>query len=205
MNVNLVVIKGRFLLGDNQLVDLYCFSRKYSRKHTFVYRGGRVDFYSLGNVVSVTSRGYLTLYLTVRLVSALEQLQDTLRRIGEVFLPFTGGFSVIRYRAVNLHLSGRFSVDKSTLFSTLKTNLKKQNGVEIVLGRGQSISRFQNVSNFPAYPFLYTYIQLKLPEGKLNILHTGSYTIVTSSFKYLVFWKNFVKALCHGDSSRDSI
>ena len=183
MNVNLVVIKGRFLLGDNQRVDLYRFSRKYSRKHTFVYRGGRVDFYSLGNVVTVTSRGYLTLYLTVRLASALEQLQDTLRRIGEVFLPFTGGFSIIRYRAVNLHL----------------------NGVEIVLGCGQSISRFQNVSNFPAYPFLYTYIQLKLPEGKLNILHTGSYKIVTGSFKYLVFWKNFVNALCHGDSSVDSI
>ena len=176
-----------------------------SKAYLRVYRGGRVDFCSLENVVGVTSRGYLTLYLTVRLASALERLQDTLRRIGEMFLPFTGGFSVIRYRAVNLHFSGRFSVNKSTLFTKLKTNLEKQSSVEIVLGCGQSISRFQNVSDFPVYPFLYTYIQLKLPEGKLNILYTGSYTILTNSFKYLVFWTTFAKALCHGDSSGDSI
>ena len=71
--------------------------------------------------VSVTFRRYLTLYLTVKLASALAQLQDTLRRIGEVSLPcpFTGGFSGIRYRAVNLNLSGKFSVDKTTLFKRL--------------------------------------------------------------------------------------
>ena len=43
------------------MVDLVCFSQKYAQKHRVVNRGDTIDFYSLGNVVSVTSRGYLTI------------------------------------------------------------------------------------------------------------------------------------------------
>ena len=65
-------------------------------------RGGRVAFYSLGNVVSVTSHGYLTSYLTVSITSALEQIENIIQKVGEAFLSFANGFSEITYKAVNL-------------------------------------------------------------------------------------------------------
>ena len=93
--VNLIVIKGRFSFREGGIVDLVRFSRKYARKHRVVNRGGRVDFYSLRYVVSVTSRGYLTIYLTVSIASVLEQIEDKIQRIGEACLPFSShcGFS----------------------------------------------------------------------------------------------------------------
>ena len=133
------------------------------------------------------------------IASALEQIEDIIQRIGEAFVPFTSGFSEITYRAVNLQLNGKFSLDKTTLLKRLKTNLQKQT-VEIVLGCGQTITR---LSEFPDYPCLFTYLQLKLPEGKLMLLHTESFTVITTSFKFLPFWETFVSCIHNGDSARD--
>ena len=85
MNVNLIVIEGHSSLAKGGVVDLYRLGREFSQKHGIVNRGGRVDFYCLGNVVSVTSGGYLTVYLTVNKALAPEHIEEILRRIGGLF------------------------------------------------------------------------------------------------------------------------
>ena len=59
MNINLIVIKGRFSLTEGGIVDFYRFCREFLQKHGIVNRGGRADFYCLGNLVISVTPGWL--------------------------------------------------------------------------------------------------------------------------------------------------
>ena len=126
MNINLIVIKGRLSLTEGGIVDFYRFCWEFLQKHGIVNRGGRVDFYCLGNVVSVTSDGYLIVFLAVNIALALGQIEEILRTIGEAFVHFASIFSEFKYQAVKLHFSGKFSLDKTTLIKRLKKFLQNQ-------------------------------------------------------------------------------
>ena len=155
-------------------------------------RGGRLDFYYLGNIVSITTKGYLSIYATLNIRSAVNNIEDTFQRIGESFLPYTKGIEHITYRAVNIHLSGKFSLKSSALIAKLKLKFQAvANVLEIVLGTEANDARLQDPNKIPDEVFLYSYVQLKVAEGKLTVLHTGSYTIITTRFQYIAFWKLF--------------
>ena len=198
MDVNLIVIKARFIIKRGAL-DLSSFCQKYKTNPGVRRRAGRVDFYTLGNVVSITARGFVTIYISVDKTFVVDHIEEILLAIGEIFLPFTTrkeSFSIITYKAVNLQLSGKFALDRISLLKTLKKHLEKQEDLEeIIVGSGQTIARFTQPSSFPNPPFAYTYIQIKLSKGKITILHTGSFTIITYKFNLLEFWENFVSAI----------
>ena len=209
MDVNLIIIKVRFHIKHSAL-DLSSFCQKFKANPGVRRRAGRVDFYTLGNLVSITVRGFVTIYISVDKTFVLEHIEEILLAIGEIFLTFTTrkeSFSLITYKAVNLQLSGKFALDRISLLKTLKKRLEKQEDlVEIILGSGQAITRFTQLSTFPDPPFAYTYIQIKLSKGKIMILHTGSFTIITYKFNLIEFWEKFVAAILRdGDPPTNGI
>ena len=122
MDVNLVVINGRFDIKSGTL-DLRSFCQKCKTQPGVRRRGGRVDFYALGNLVSVTACGFIAIYISVDKTFVLEQIGQILLVIRETLLPFTTrkeSFSVIKCKAVNLHMSGKFVLERITLLRRLK-------------------------------------------------------------------------------------
>ena len=150
MRVNLVVFKGRFILREGT-ADLSRFHERHYLRHHVILKGGRVDFFFLGNKISATKRGYLTLYISINILSGVEKVEEIILAIGEVSLSFTCGLSQIEYRAANLHLSLKSSFKSSLLFHRLKAKFQTlTNIIEITLCAGEEqFARFVDPNKLP--------------------------------------------------------
>ena len=204
MRLNLVVFKGRFILRE-ATVELLRFHEKHYLRHRVILKGGRVDFFFLGNKISVTKRGYLTLYISVNIPSTVEQIEEIILAIGEAFLSFTCRLSQIEYRAANLHLSGKFPFKNSALFHRLKAEFQTlTNIIEITLCASDELfARFVDPQKLPVDGCTWSSLQLKVAEGKLSVLHRGAFTIITTKFQFIPFWEAFIAK--HGDLTQKSV
>ena len=186
LHVDLVVFRGRFLLRKGA-VDILRFHEEYYQKHGVACDGGKVEFFHLGNKISVTKNGYLRLYLCVNVPSAVEQIEETLHRVGETFLPFTSGFSEIKYSAASVHLSGKFAFKGSILFNRLKPMLQTLFPIIDIIASasGERSTTSVDPSKLAVEGCTFTSLKVKVPEGKLCVVHSGSFTIITTKFKFI--------------------
>lgn len=191
MKINLVVVKGKIVL-EGGVLDLEKVSQLYREPHGVRALNGRIDFFYLGNTVSVTKRGHLTVYIAWEIGETLCQIKSFLTRIWTFFNRFTTSITEIRYRIVNIQLSGKSSSSGHLLLEKLKEVLEPFNTIEVLIGTDRNIARIANISALPSSKFLYIYVQITFAEGKLKVLYSGSYTVITTKVKHLVFWK----ALC---------
>lgn len=198
MEFNLVIFKGKFILKEGKF-DLQSFFEDL-QSNTSTLRPGRVDFYFLGNVVSVTSGGFITIYAAVNIPSTVRNIEESLEKLAGICSPYTKGILEVRYRAVNIQISGKFPFSGRTLLLKLKHTLQSlPNILQLYLGCDPNISSLNDPCEIPEHNFLYTNLKLKVLEGKLNVLYTGSYTIITSRFKFIPFWSDFVNSVKNGN------
>lgn len=205
MNINLVVIKGKIVLasGDINLEKIYIL---HGENHRVKKLNGRLDFYHLGNTVSVTRHGFITIYISVNINITVQELETILTRIADFFNPYTNGIQEITYKAANIQLSGKASYKGSLLLTKLRSILQTTTDIiEIVIGSDINVARISNASALPLDNFLYIYIEAKCLQGKFKIQHTGYYTIITTKFKYIPFWELFCTELTDGISAKSSV
>ena len=160
-----------FVYTTRRSVDLLRFHEKHYLSHYVISKGRRVDFSFLGNKMSVTKRGYLTLYISVNIPSTVEQIEEIILAKGEAFLSFTCELSCPKSSTElrTLHLSEKFSFKTSLLFHRLKGKFQTlTNIIEITLcGSEEQFAGFVDPKKLPADGCTWTSLQLKVPEGKL--------------------------------------
>lgn len=196
VNINLCVIKGKLRsLGP---LDLEKFYLVHGQKNGVKKLNGRLDFYHKGNIFSVTRNGYFTIYITIDIAVALNQLEKSLVKLARAFGPYSRSriITEVSYRTANIQLSGGIPCKGSVLLGKLKTALSKAENIsEIVIGSEYNITRILCASLLPVGSFLYSYIQVRFNVGKFKLLYSGSFTIITLKFKHIPFFEAFCSSM----------